>query len=103
MNAKVMAGVLLIVMSFLMLPATGVKAEEAKISLKQDATIRDILLAQVGKRVAVRLDSNEEIEGTIVTVADGLVHIAKLSGKDFYDAVVRIDKISAVRIRVRDR
>jgi len=103
MNAKVMAGVLLIVMSFLMLPVTGVKAEEAKISLKQDATIRDILMAQAGKRVAIRLDSNEEIEGTIVTVADGLVHIAKLSGKDFYDAVVRIDKISAVRIRVRDR
>ena len=103
MNAKVMGGVLLIIMSFFMLTATSIKAEDVKISLKQDATIRDILVAQVGKRVAVRLDSNEEMEGTIVTVGDGLVHMAKLSGKDFYDAVLRIDKISAVRIRVRDR
>ncbi len=103
MNVKGMAKALLIVMSFLMLSVTSITAEEVNINLKQDATIRDILSAQAGKRVAVRLDSGEEIEGTIVTVGDGLVHIAKLSGKDFYDAILRINRISAVRIRVQDR
>ncbi|MBI4689114.1 MAG: hypothetical protein HY754_02420 [Nitrospirae bacterium] len=103
MNIKRMANVVLIAVSFLMLPVASISAEDVKINLKQDATIRDILLTQIGKRVVVRLDSSEEMEGTVVTVGEGLVHIAKLSGKDFYDAILRIDRISAVRMRVRDR
>jgi len=103
MNVKQMAKGLLIVMSFVMLSVTGITAEEVKINLQQNSTFKDILSAQVGKRVAVRLDLSEEMEGTVVAVGNGLVHIAKLSGKDFYDAVIRIDRISAVRIRVRDR
>ncbi len=54
-------------------------------------------------RVAIKLNSNEEVEGTVTIVGDSLVHLSKLSGKDFYDAVVVFDRISAVSMRVRDR
>jgi len=97
----------IIVILLLTLGSTGVfstaSAGEAKFELKSSAAIRDILTEYAGKRVAIRLDSNEELEGTVTKVGDSLVHLSKLSGKDFYDAVVLIDRISAVSMRVRDR
>lgn len=83
------------------LPLAG--AQEAGFALKPSAQMADILGEQAGKRVAVKLTTGEEIEGTVTTVGKSLVHIARLSGKEFYDAVVSIDKISAIRIRVRER
>ena len=56
-----------------------------------------------GKRVAIRLDTGEEMEGIVTSVGDQLVHISKLSKRDFFDAVVRIEKIDAVIMKVRDR
>lgn len=56
-----------------------------------------------GKRVAIRLDGGEELEGIVTRVGDQLVHISKLSKRDFFDAVVRIEKIGAVIMRVRDK
>ena len=51
--------------------------------------------------MAIKLNSNEEVEGTVTKVGDSLVHLSKLSGKDFYDAVVLIDRISPVSMRLR--
>lgn len=80
----------------------NVQAEEPKYELKTTAaTVRDVLAEQAGKRVIVRLESGENLEGTVTKVGDSVVHLAKLSGRDFYDAVVRIDRISAVLFRVR--
>jgi len=85
------------------LPAVGVRAEDAAFALKAGATMREVLSEYTGKRVALRLESGDEIEGTVTMVGNSLLHLAKLSGKEFYDAVVSIDKISAVRMRVRER
>ncbi|MBZ0169918.1 hypothetical protein MELA_01040 [Candidatus Methylomirabilis lanthanidiphila] len=84
-------------------PAVGVRAEEAALALKAGATMREVLSEYTGKRVALRLQSGDEIEGTVTMVGNSLLHLTKLSGKEFYDAVVSIDKISAVRMRVRDK
>jgi hypothetical protein len=83
--------------------AGSVGAQEAKIELKPGTTIKDVLADNTGKRVAIRLASGEEIEGTVTTVGNSLVHVSKLAGKDFYDAVVVIDKIAAVRMKMRDK
>ena len=85
--------------------ATGVavSADEQKFEMKPSAVMSEILSENVGKRVALRLGSGDEIEGTVVQVGKSLVHVAKLSEKDFYDAVISIDKVSAVRIKVRDK
>ncbi len=81
----------------------GVLAEEAAFTLKPGETMRDVISHFTGKKLALRLDSGEEIEGTISMVGNSLVQVSRLSGKEFYDAVVSIDKISAVRMRAREK
>ncbi len=76
-------------------------AEEVKYDLKPAATMKALLADSIGKRVVLRLESSEEMEGTVAMVGDNLVHISKLSRRDFFDAFVSIDRISAVIIRVR--
>ncbi|MBI5848014.1 MAG: hypothetical protein HZB31_08715 [Nitrospirae bacterium] len=86
--------------SFLM-GVSMVSAEETKFELNPQFSVKEVLASQVGKRVAVKTDGGESLEGTVTKVGDQLVHIAKLSGKDFYDAVVRIDRISSLVLKVR--
>ena len=91
-----------LVVSSLAVYAPNVLAAEQKYELKSAAvTINDVLSENVGKRVIVRMDSGENLEGTVSKVGVSLVHISKISGKDFYDAVVRIDRISTVLFKVR--
>ena len=77
--------------------APGLWAQEKTYELRSAATVKDILSENIGKRVIVRMDAGENLEGTVHKVGDGLVHLSKLAGKDFYDATVRID-----RMNVRD-
>ena len=76
-------------------------AEDTKFDI--NAGIREILKDQVGKRVSIRLDAGEDLEGTVLKVGDQLVQISKLSRRDFYDALVRIDRINAIIIKVREK
>ncbi len=97
--------VLIAIVLFSMLAAVpaGSWAEEAAFKLKPGETMREVLSEHSGKVLALRLESGEEIEGTVTMVGNSLVQISKLTGKEFYDAVVSIDKISAVRMRTRSR
>jgi len=105
MNRKakyvLLAAVLMV--SGLAISTSTVYAEEAKFELKPGAKMWEVLAERTGKRTTLRMQSGEDIEGTIVHVGDGLVHVSKLAGKDFYDAMVNIDRISAVIVKVRDR
>lgn len=94
---------LLVLAGLVAVSAPGASAEDVKFELKASAGMMDILVENTGKRVALRLASGEEIEGTVTMVGNSLVHISKLSGKEFYDAVVSIDKVTAIRMRVRDK
>lgn len=76
-------------------------AQDAKTDAKAVAPIRELLLSHVGKRVAIRLNGDSDIEGTVTAVGADTVHISKLSGKDFYDAVISIGKINAVMYKAR--
>ena len=64
------------------------------------ATVRDVLSSNIGKRVAVRIES-QDIEGTVAAVGAETVLLTKISGKDFFDSVVVIAKISAVTYKAR--
>jgi len=77
-------------------------AQETKFELNKGYGMKEILTSYEGKRVAIRLDGGEELEGIVTTVGDQLVHFSKLSKRDFYDAVIRIDKINAVIFRARN-
>ena len=94
-----------IVMVFIVLSCLALSqslfAQEVKFELKKDYGIKEILTGYVGKRVAVRLDTGEEMEGIVTSIGDHLVHISRLSKRDFYDVLVRIERINAVIIRMR--
>jgi len=76
-------------------------AQESKFELNKASTIKDILVERVGKRISVKLDGGEELEGIITGVGDHLVHISKLAKRDYFDALIRIDRINAVIFRVK--
>jgi len=88
------------VVLFLLVSAIGVFAEE-KMVLKASDGIKEVLTAYIGKRVAVKTDSGESLEGSVSMVGDHLIRLERPSGKDSYDAIVRIDKITSVTIRIK--
>ena len=51
----------------------------------------------------VKLTCGEEMSGTIVEVGEWVVHLASLSGREFYDAAIRLDQISAVIVKAREK
>src|SRR3989338_2376484 len=82
--------------------SSAVFADGVMFEVKASATISDVLQENTGKRAALKLVSGEEVEGTITQVGSSMVHVSRLAGKEFYDAVVSLDKISAVRMKVCD-
>jgi len=94
--------VVLFALFCLAIAVPNLPADEPKYELKSPAaTVRDVLAENFGKRVIVRLESGESLEGSVTKVGDSVVHLSRISGRDFYDAVVRIDRISAVVFKVR--
>ena len=98
---KNMMGALVIALFCLAVHASGVSAQEKNYELRSAATVRDVLLENIGKRVSVRMDTGDNLEGIVSKVGDNLVHLSKISGRDFYDAAVRIEKVNTVIFKVR--
>jgi hypothetical protein len=71
-------------------PAPELSAPDAmRLNLEQHA----------GKRVRLRLVSGQEVDGTVVKVGAGAVHLTQLTGMELFDAVVRLDQVAAVVFR----
>lgn len=66
-------------------------------------TIKSSLERQIGQEVGVKLLCGEEMSGTVSKIGDSLIHLSALEGREFYDAAIRLDKISAVIVRVREK
>jgi hypothetical protein len=84
----------------LWLGPVSVNAQDAPLEVNADA-IKVNLERQMGKRVRLRLLSGQDVEGTVVAVGTAGVHVGRLVGQDFFDAVVRLDQIAAVVVRMR--
>jgi hypothetical protein len=85
----------------LFIASQGGAAAQEKPSFNPSITLKDNLASNVGKRVSLMISSGESLDGTIEKVGDHFVLISKLSGKDYYDAVVRIDEVKAIVFRAR--
>jgi hypothetical protein len=55
------------------------------------------------KPVTVVLKGGHSYSGKVGQVGDHHVLLSELSGKEFFDALVAIDEIAAIEVRVRDR
>ena len=89
-----------VVAIFLVIFQSLVPAQE-KIELRQSYGIKEVLIEYTGKRVSVTLDSGAVFEGILTKVGDHLIHISRLTGKEYFDAMIRVDKISSVVIRAK--
>jgi hypothetical protein len=72
-------------------------------AIKDDDTVRGILDRQVGTQVTLHLDDGGELTGKVRKVTEKIVQLGNLSGRDFYDAVIKIEKISAIIVRVEGK
>lgn len=58
-------------------------------------------MQHIGKVVAIHTTGGEIIEGTIAQVTQKLVYIKELTLKDYFDAIVKLDRISNIEFRVK--
>lgn len=82
---------------------SAVSAGEPVIDLNSPEAIRHMLEQQAGKRVKLKLQSGQELEGKISKVGSAVVVVSELSGMEFFDATVRVDQVAAVIVRVRTK
>ena len=76
----------------LLAAATASSAETAP-------SIEAVLNANAGKVVTLRLEGGEELSGTVSSLSPVTVKLTGLTGREYYDAVVRLDQIAAVIVR----
>jgi hypothetical protein len=72
------------------------------LTIKPGDSIQKILEDRKGRQVTLRLSDGEEMTGTVRSITKELVLIGALAGRDFYDGIVEVEKISAVIVRVKD-
>lgn len=76
-------------------------AEDVKLEVTDAAAVKNSLEKLVGKSVALRLANGEDIAGIVEQVGPTAVRVGQLTGKEFYSAVVALDRISAVVYRAK--
>jgi hypothetical protein len=64
-------------------------------------SVSDVLKGRMGKPVTLHLASGTAITGTVTEVRDQAVVVKGLSGREFSDAIVRLDVIEAIEARAR--
>lgn len=79
---------------------SAVAIESAKFDTA--SSIKDNLKIYIGKDVVVHLRSGKSFQGYVKAIGDHMIHMEKLSGKDFYDALIRIEDITAFEAKFRD-
>lgn len=83
-----LAAAVMIMAATIHLPAGVLHAQPERLEVGDADSVKMVLERQVGKRVAVVLSTGQEL---------------KLGGREFNDAVIPLDRINAVVIRVRTR
>jgi len=81
--------------------AAKTKAIEG-MSYNVDASLEENLKTLIGKRAHITTDSGTKFIGKVKAVGNHLLHLEKLDRKDFFDALIRIEDISAIDARFRD-
>ena len=90
---------LLAVVATSLLLALPVQAQEVSVSAND--TIQSVLAARKGKAVTLRLAGGQELTGTVREATGKLVVLGALAGREFFDAVVALEKIEAVLVRTK--
>lgn len=90
---------LLAVLAASVLIALPVQAQELAIGAND--SVQSVLAARKGKPVTVRLAGGQELTGTVREATSKLVVLGALSGREFFDAAIPLEKIEAVLVRTK--
>ena len=71
------------------------------VSYNVDSSMADNLKSLMDKHVYVTLDSGKSFSGVLKKVGNHLLHLEKLDGKNYFDALIRIEDISAIDVKFR--
>ena len=77
-------------------------ATGAEVKLGANDSVQQVLAAQKGTRITVRLRSGQEFAGIVREVNSRVVQLGALGGKDFFDAVIPLDAVEAVFFRTKE-
>lgn len=84
--------------------AQDAAGQEKKMVFEAQDTMSTVLKRLEGKTVRIRLaGGGDEVVGKLQAVGKELAHLSDLSGREFFDSVVRIDQVAAVSVQVRGR
>jgi small nuclear ribonucleoprotein (snRNP)-like protein len=70
-------------------------------SYNVNASLQDNLKSLIGKKVIVTCASGKTLAGSVKKVGNHLIHLEKLDGKEYFDALIRIENICAVEAQFR--
>ncbi len=73
------------------------------LDLNSPDAIRLSLEKFVGERVTLSLAGGGELQGVVGRVGATALQIKELTGREFFDAVIRLDHISAVAVKMRNK
>jgi len=75
--------------------------QQDKYLIRTTDNILTILQQEIDLPVKLQLKSGAQISGIVARIGVGIVQISEVSGMELYDAVVKIDDISAVLFKAR--
>jgi small nuclear ribonucleoprotein (snRNP)-like protein len=70
-------------------------------AMNVNSSIVENLKSMIDKKAYVTLESGKTFIGTIEEVGEDLVKLVKIDNKEFHDALIRIDNITAIHSRIR--
>lgn len=92
----------MVVMMLVLFLACSHSSSAAEISIKSGDTVQKVLEEYKGKRVTVRMQGSDELTGKVRMVTKELLHLGELTGREYFDAVIEINRISVVIVRVKE-
>ncbi len=71
------------------------------VSYNVNATMADNLKILAGKKISVTTVSGKTSTGTIKEIGDHFIHLEKLEGKEYFDALIRLENIVLIETMFR--
>jgi hypothetical protein len=101
MSGVVLAALLMISMTVSIQSVQAAGEAKQYVQFNAGTTLVDNLIAFKGKTVTIYLASGQSMTGIVKDVKDNVLQLEKISQKEFYDALIRVDLVSAIEARVR--
>jgi len=78
-------------------------ADEQRFEIRAGESVKTVLDDAVGKQVTLLMISGQELTGTVAKVGDHVVQLMRLSGRDFFDGVILLERVDGVILKVRGK